>query len=57
MVIFMQTFCDLMFIDARDYARTVFPQNLAAARFYFKALFGAAIIQGRLDVEGSVYRH
>ena len=35
---------------------TVFPQNLAAARFYFKALFGAASIRGRLDFEGGVYR-
>ena len=26
---------------------TVFPRNLAAARFYFKALFGAATIRGR----------
>ena len=35
---------------------TVFPRNLAAARFYFKAPFGAATIRGRLDFEGGVYR-
>ena len=35
---------------------TVFPRNLAAARFYFKAQFGAATIRGRLDFEGGVYR-
>ena len=35
---------------------TVFPQNLAAARFYFKAPFGAATIQGRLDFKGGIYR-
>ena len=34
---------------------TVFPRNLAAVRFYFKAQFGAATIQGRLDFEGGVY--
>ena len=32
---------------------TVFPWNLAAARFYFKPLFGAATIQGR-RVQGSI---
>ena len=36
---------------------TIFPRNLTVARFYFQALFGAAIIQGRLDFEGSVYRN
>ena len=41
-----------MFSDAI----TVFPRNLAAARFYFKAPFGAATIRGRLDFEGGVYR-
>ena len=35
---------------------TVFPRNLAAAEFYFKASFGAATIRGRLDFEGGVYR-
>ena len=35
---------------------TVFPRNLAAARFYFKAPFGAATIRGQLDFEGGVYR-
>ena len=35
---------------------TVFPRNLAAARFYFKVLFGAATIRGQLDFEGGVYR-
>ena len=35
---------------------TVFPRNLAAARFYFEAPFGAATIRGRLDFEGGVYR-
>ena len=35
---------------------TVFPRNLAVARFYFKAPFGAATIRGRLDFEGGVYR-
>ena len=30
---------------------TVFPRNLAAARFYFKAQFGAATIRGWLDFE------
>ena len=35
---------------------TVFPRNLAAARLYFKAQFGAATIQGWLDFEGGVYR-
>ena len=35
---------------------TVFPRNLAAARFYFKTLFGAATIWGRLHFEGGVYR-
>ena len=38
------------------YSYTVFPRNLAAARFYFKAPFGAATIRGQLDFEGSVYR-
>ena len=41
-----------MFSDAI----TVYPRNLAAARFYFKAPFGAATIRGRLDFEGGVYR-
>ena len=36
---------------------TVFPRNLAVARFYFKAPFGAATIRGRLDFEGGVYVH
>ena len=35
---------------------TTFPQNLATARFYFKAQFGAATTQGWLDFEGGVYR-
>ena len=35
---------------------TVFPRNLAAARFYFKAPFGAATIRGRLNFKGGVYR-
>ena len=35
---------------------TVFPRNLAAAGFYFKATFGAATIRGWLDFEGGVYR-
>ena len=35
---------------------TVFPRNLAATGFYFKAPFGAATIRGRLDFEGGVYR-
>ena len=35
---------------------TVFPRNLAKARFYFKAPFDAATIRGRLDFEGGVYR-
>ena len=35
---------------------TIFPRNLAAARFYFKAQFGVATIRGRLDFEGGVYR-
>ena len=35
---------------------TIFPRNLAAARIYFKAQFGAATIRGRLDFEGGVYR-
>ena len=45
-------------ISMHTYAteHTVFPRNLAAARFYFKALFGAATIRGRLDFEGGVYR-
>ena len=34
---------------------TVFPRNIAAARFYFKALYHAATIRGRLDFEGGVY--
>ena len=34
---------------------TVFPQNLAAARFYFKAQFGVATIRRWLDFEGGVY--
>ena len=38
------------------YMCTVFPRNLAAARFYFKAQFGAATIRGRPDFEGGVYR-
>ena len=38
------------------FTSTVFPRNLAAARFYFKAPFGAATIRGRLDFEGGVYR-
>ena len=38
------------------YMYTVFPRNLAAARFYFKAPFGAVTIRGRLDFEGGVYR-
>ena len=37
-------------------ANTIFPQNLAAAEFYFKAPFGVATIRGRLDFEGGVYR-
>ena len=35
---------------------TVLPQNLAAARFNFEALYRAATIQGWLDFEGSIYR-
>ena len=35
---------------------TIFPRNLAAARFNFKALYHAATIRGRLDFEGGVYR-
>ena len=35
---------------------TVFPRNLATARFYFKALFDAATIQGQLDFEEGAYR-
>ena len=34
---------------------TVFPRNVAAVRFYFKALYHAAIIQGQLDFEGGIY--
>ena len=37
-------------------ANTVFPQNLAVVRFYFKAPFDAAIIRGQLDFEGDIYR-
>ena len=37
------------------HAVTIFPQNLAAARFYFKAQFGAATIWGWLDFEGGIY--
>ena len=37
-----------------DYTNTVFPQNLATVRFYFKA-FDAATIGGWVDFEGSVY--
>ena len=37
------------------YVKSVFPRNLTVARFYFQALFGAAIIRGWLDFEGSVY--
>ena len=37
-------------------ANTVFPRNLAAARFYFKAQFGAATIRGRLDFEDGIYQ-
>ena len=35
---------------------TVFPRNLAEARFYFNTLFDTVIIQGRLDFEGGIYR-
>ena len=35
---------------------TIFPRNLAMARFYFKATFGAAKIQGQPDFVGGVYR-
>ena len=35
---------------------SVFPQNLAVARFYFKAPLGAATIRGWLDFEGGIYR-
>ena len=35
---------------------TTFPWNLAVAKFYFKSLFGAATIQGRLDFEGGIHR-
>ena len=35
---------------------TIFSRDLAAVRFYFKAPFGAATIQGRVDFECSVYR-
>ena len=38
------------------YIYAVFPRNFAAARFYFKAPFGAVTIRGRLDFEGRVYR-
>ena len=38
------------------YQNTVFPRNLAATRFYFKALFGAAICPRQLDFEGGAYR-
>ena len=31
--------------------------NLAAARFYFKAPFGATTIRGQLDFKGGVYRN
>ena len=34
---------------------TVFPWNLAAARFNFETLFHAATIRGWLDFEGSIY--
>ena len=36
---------------------TVFPRNLAMARFNFKVLYHVATIRGRLDFEGSVYRN
>ena len=39
-----------------EMTHTVFPRNLVAARFYFKALFGATTIQGRLDIESGVCR-
>ena len=35
---------------------TVFPRNLATARFNFKALYHAATIRGQLDFEGGIYR-
>ena len=35
---------------------TVFPRNLAAAGFYFKAPFGVATIRGWLDFKDGVYR-
>ena len=34
---------------------TVFPRNLAAVGFYFKAMFGAAKILGWLDFEGGIH--
>ena len=40
-----------------DYASTtVFPRNLIMTRFYFKAPFGGATIQGWLDFNGGMYR-
>ena len=38
-------------VDYSVIIHTVFPRNLAMARFYFKALFGAATIRGRQDFE------
>ena len=38
------------------HVNTVFPRNLTAAGFYFKAPFGGATIRGRIDFEGGVYR-
>ena len=35
---------------------TVFPRNLAVAKFNFKALYHAVTIRGQLDFEGGVYR-
>ena len=39
-----------------NYNNTIFPQNLAVVRFYFKAPFGAATIRGWLDFECGIYR-
>ena len=43
-------------VDKAHIHNTVFPRNLAAARFNFKVLYHAATIRRRLDFKGGVYR-
>ena len=41
--------------DIHVHVRTIISRNFSVVRFYFKDVFNAAGIRGRLDFEGSIY--